>query len=372
MCIVGRFSAQTLSSLVLLFVFSVGVIEAQDPDVVGAAIAEACQGTPDPSTHSVLAGTVADSVSGVAIPGALVSIRWTEGGAEGNRNSETKADLNGLFAFCGLPEGVQVEAWATMKTSGAPVHIVTEPGMLHLVNLIMPFSDPSRPGVLTGRVIDADSREPVEGASVFLWEEEMRTAALTNQHGYFSLGAHPWGIYEIKVTHLAYGTRTAAVRIEGDMTGAVDIALSQTPIELEELVVRSSSRLRSWDMDGLVRRMNAGFGWTVARDRIEKMPSARLEHFVRDIPGVTMHHSGIATSMSFRGKPCTPQIYVDGMIWYFELDFALREFLADELEAVEVFRSSIEIPGEFRRDTDPCAVIAIWTRRGVKGKGASG
>jgi hypothetical protein len=348
-------------------------IQAQDPDVVGAAIAQACQMAPDPASEAVLAGTVADSASGVVLSNARVSIEWDGEGDDPAGSSETKTDLNGFFAFCGIPAGVDVEVTATLRVRGDPVHVTTEPGMLHLVNLPHAFSDPSRPGTLTGRVVDADTREPVEGATIFLWDEEARKATVTNEYGYFSLGSHPWGIYQIRVSHVAYANIESAVRIQGDMTEALEIELSQQPIELEELVVKSSSRLRSWDMDGLVRRMNAGFGWTVARDRIEKMPSVRLEHFMRDIPGVKLHHSGAATSMSFRGKRCNPQIYVDGMPWIFELDFALRQFQADQLEAVEVFRSSIEIPGEFAisfgsgRDIDPCAVIAIWTRRDAPG-----
>jgi hypothetical protein len=347
-------------------------LHAQDPDVVGVAIAEACQIAPDPASEAVVAGTVADSVSGVVLSNALVSIQWEQEGGGGEGSYDTKTDLNGFFAFCGVPAGVEVELRADLRVRSEPVKLPTEPGMLHIVNIPLKFSDPTKPGTLTGRVIDAETRQPVEGATVFLWDDMAREATVTNEHGYFSLGSHPWGIYQIRVSHLAYANIESAVRVQGDMTEALEIEMSQQPIELDELVVKSSSRLRSWDMDGLVRRMNAGWGWFVTRDRIEQMPSARLEHFVRDIPGVRLHHSGIATSMSFRGKRCDPQIYVDGMIWYFELDFALREFLADELEAVEVFRSRIEIPGEFRRDTDPCAVIAIWTRRGDTSPSSAG
>jgi hypothetical protein len=225
------------------------------------------------------------------------------------------------------------------------------------------LSDPTRPGTIIGRVIDAETRLPVDDATVFLRDVEARTLSYTNEHGYFTLGAHPWGIYTIEVSHLAYGRRTASVRVQGDMTEALEIEVSQTPIELEELVVKASSTLRTWDLDGLVRRMDAGWGFFVTRDRIEQQPAARLMDFVRDVPGVRIYHAGVATWMTVRGEPCSPQIYVDGMQWTFELEFALREFLADELEAVEVYRGWLEIPSEFRRVSDPCAVIAIWTRK---------
>lgn len=339
-------------------------LQAQEPEVIGAAIAAACQGVPSPEIHSVLAGTVADSVSGVALSNALVSVVWTEEGQE--RFSETTTDIRGFFAFCGIPGDVEVEIRATLRVEGRPETVRTEAGMLHLVPLLLSLSDPTQPGLLMGRVIDADTRAPVIGASVFLMDEEARASALTNEHGYFSLGSHPWGIYSIRINHVAYGSRTAAVRVQGDMTEALEIEVSLTPIQLEELVVRATSRLKSWDMDGLVRRMDAGWGWFVTRDRIEKMPAGRLQDFVRDVPGVRFLHSGPGTTMIVRGKICAPLLFVDGMPWVFELEFALKEFLADELEAVEVFRGYLEIPGEFRTTSDPCAVIAIWTRK-VKG-----
>jgi len=330
---------------------------------VGAAVAAACQSVPDPTRHAVVSGTVTDSLSGSSLPRARVSITWQE--ADSTRSLETETDLNGFFAFCEVPGGTEVEVAATLRVASEPILVDAEAGMVHVVPILLPLSDPSSPGTLIGRVIDAETREPVEGATVFLWDEEVRAVSISNVWGYFSLGSHPWGIYTIRVTHLAYATRISPVRVAADMTENVEIEISQTPIELEGIVVQGRSRLRAWDMDGLVQRMNAGWGWFITRDRIERMPSGRLMDFLRDVPGVRLNHRGLSTSMVVRGKACNPQIYVDGMPWIFELDFALREFLADELEAVEVFRGQMEVPGEFRRSFDPCAVIAIWTRRGA-------
>ena len=352
-----------LIAILSFSIFPSQALLAQDPGVVGAAVAAACQSIPDPTSHAVLSGTVTDSVSGVPLPHALVSISWSEG--DTTRSSETETDLKGFFAFCDVPGNTDVLVTTTLREVGKPILVKTEPGMLHVVPVSHPFSDPSIPGTLIGRIVDADTRDPVEGATVFLWDEEVRSVDISNRWGYFSLGSHPWGIYTVRVTHLGYGTTSASVRVTGDMTESVEVEISQTPIEIEGIVVQASSRLRAWDMDGLVRRMDAGWGWFVTRDRIEKMPAGRLMDFVRDVPGVRLSHSGFSTSMTVRGKACRPQIYVDGMPWIFELDFTLKEFIADELEAVEVFRGQMEVPGEFRRSSDPCAVIAIWTRRGA-------
>ncbi len=337
-----------------------GPLLGQDPSTVGAAIAAACRGIPDPERSAVIAGTVTDARTGVALPGALVSITWEE---EDPRRLEAEADLNGFFAFCDVPGGREVGVSATLRVTGDPILLETEAGMLHMVPLTLPLSDPTSDGTLMGRVIDEETREPVEGASVFLWDEEIRAATVTNKWGYFSLGAHAWGIYTLRVNHVAYGTTEASVRIAGDMTESVELALSQKPIELEGIVVKAQSRLRAWDMDGLVRRMDAGWGWFITRDRMERTPAWRLQDFLRDVPGVRLVHNRLSTTMVVRGRSCAPAVFVDGMPWVFELDFALQQFMADQMEAVEVYRSGMEIPGEFRTQSDPCAVIAIWTRR---------
>lgn len=334
---------------------------AQDPGTVGAAIARACQGAPDPSRHAVVAGTVTDSISGVVLPGTLVAIAWEEDGYL--RRSETRTNPEGLFAFCDLPGGTKVQVTVALRDEAATEIVETEAGMLHMVPVPLSISDPSSDGILMGRVIDLETREPITGASVFIWDEEVRGSAVTNDQGYFSLGSHPWGIYTVRVTHLSFKPVDSPVRIGGDMTENIEIGLSRDPIELEGIVVQGQSRLRAWDMEGLVRRMNSGWGWFITRDRMERMPSGRLADFVRDVPGVRLVHDKLDTSMIIRGKACSPRIFVDGMPWIFELDFALDSFMADELEAVEIFRSPLEIPGEFRTQTDPCAVIAIWTRR---------
>jgi hypothetical protein len=337
------------------------IILAQNPELVGAAIATACQGVPDPSSHAVLAGTVTDSTSGLGLPGALVSVAWEDGSVP--RRVESRTDPSGFFLFCDLPGSTEVEVSVTLHSTGDPVLVRTESGMLHIVPISLAFSDPTSDGILMGRVIDADTRKPVEGASVFLWDDEMRASTITNGRGYFSLGSHPWGIYTVRITHLSYGSTDSPIRIAGDMTQNVEIALAKEPIELEGIVVEAQSRLRAWDMDGLVRRMNAGWGWFITRDRMERMPAGRLGDFVRDVPGVRLVRNRLTTSIVVRGKSCSPEIFVDGMPWIFELDFALDHFLADQLEAVEVFRGHLEIPGEFQTRSDPCAVIAIWTRR---------
>ncbi len=336
---------------------------AQDPSAIGNAIAVACGGAlPDPKTEAVVAGIVTDSVSGVALSRADVYLLWPEGEAVDSAGVST--DANGFFTFCGVPAGREVELIAYLRVLSRPVFLDVEAGMLHVQPLHLPLSDPEKPGLLVGRVVDAKSRAPVVGAEVRLVEKDLQT--LTNGHGYFSLGEQPWGAYRLEVSNLGYADLEVPVRVSGDLTQMAEIKLAQSAVELEGITVTVQPRRMYRDLEGLVRRMNVGFGTFLTRETMERRPNARVSDLLREVPGVQVNTRGFTTLLEVRGAPCTPNVFVDGIprIWVPEegLDF----FYSSDIEAVEVYKGWAEVPGEFIMpgQIKPCAAIAIWTRSG--------
>ncbi len=335
---------------------------AQDASAIGQAIATTCGTLPDPETEAVVAGTVVDSVSGVALPRADVRIAWEVDGVLDTAGVATDAD--GFFAFCNVPAGGEVELLAHLRVWSSPVTLDVDPGMLHVQQLLLPLSDPTQPGELVGRIFDATTRKPISGADVALKETGRRT--VTNKHGYFSLGALPWGIYTLDVKNLGYGERTLAVRVAGDLTQIAEIALSGEALELEGLNVTVQRRAALLDIDGLIRRMSVGFGTVLTRDVMERRPNARVTDLLREVPGVQVNTRGYATTVEVRGRSCTPNVFVDGFPRMWDPSEGLDFFLSSEIEAVEVYKGLAEIPGEFVMpgQMNPCMAIAVWTRRG--------
>ena len=328
---------------------------------VGEAIRAACGIAPDEKVPAVVAGTVTDSVSGVPLPQARVRMDWKPRGAEG-QFWEARADERGYFQFCYAPAGEEVILIATLRVTSAPVSLTVEPNMLHVEHLHLALSDPDEPGLLAGRVFDAETRRPVANAEVRLVERE-GARTLTTSAGYFSLGMQPWGVYTVSVSGLGYAERTVPVRIQGGLTGAVEIPISTKPIPIAgvEVTVRAQSRRNT--MDDLVSRMRLGFGSFVTRDIIERRPSARAVDLLREVPGVSVRFNGLIPSLEVRGRACDPDIYVDGSYWGTDIDLAMTGLFADELEAIEVYKGFSEIPGQFiRSGVPPCAVVSIWTR----------
>ncbi|HSG48054.1 MAG TPA: TonB-dependent receptor, partial [Longimicrobiales bacterium] len=224
-------------------------------------------------------------------------------------------------------------------------------------------SDPAGTGILVGRIIDAERRAPVAEAQVRLVELDRTT--LSNARGYFTFGEQPWGVYTLEVSSLGYAPATTGVRVAGSVAQNVEVRLSPDALELEGLTVTADARLGR-QIEGMVRRMSFGAGDFITRDIIERRPGAAVADFLQEVPGMTVRRGLYGqVQMEVRGRACTPDVFVDGNLYSLDPVSGL-DFYAGELEAVEVYRG-IQVPGEFLRPgrvSYPCAVIAVWTRRG--------
>ena len=336
--------------------------ERQRARQLGEAIRAACAISEDTPLPAVLAGTVTDSVSGVLLPGAQVRMEWDEPGDSLPHALQTRTDQRGYFQFCNAPAGRQVALIAVLRAPSAPVTVDVEPKMLHVERLKLALSDPSQPGLLVGRVIDAQTRHPVTNAEIRLDERE-GVGTLTNGEGYFSLGRQPWGAYHLTVTALGYLRRTASVRIEGGLTQTVDVEVSSEPIPIEGLAVSVRGRMIDHDMDDLVQRMKAGWGTYLTRDLLERRPSANVADLLREAPGIQVRYTGLDPYLEVRGRTCTPDVYVDGTYWAYGFNYVMTGYWAKDLEAIEIYRGVASTPGIFMRmGLPPCAVIVVWTK----------
>jgi hypothetical protein len=336
---------------------------AQNSSVVRRAIAQTCGELPDPKTEAVVAGVVVDSISGVALPDAEVRLSW-KGATNGKRGSRnTKTTAGGFFVFCKVPANVTALLSAHLRVTRGSDLEIAEPGELYIQDVLLPVSTTTDPGVLVGRVVDAQTRTPLVGATVRLVERGDVTA--TNDHGYFSFGKQPFGIYMLEVKMMGYKVRKAPVRVAGDFTQEAEIDLSQEPIELPGLNVMVRPRNQRFDLDGMVRRMTLGIGSFITRDVLEKRPRARITDLLRDTPGISVFvNRDRSYTLEVQGRACAPDVFIDG-VYYIDSDNSLDIPSAADLEAIEIYKGVSEIPAVYLRPSPqkpPCAVIAAWTR----------
>src|ERR1035437_2049919 len=136
-------------------------------------------------------------------------------------------------------------------------------------------------GKLTGKVTDATTNEPLIGTNVVVVGTNMGAAADV-QGNYFILNIPP-GTYQIKATQIGYSPITIQnVKISVDQTIRIDIKLGEQVIQLQNVVVTSTS--------GLVQKDLTSTESKISGDQIAKHPIEDVNSLVNLQAGVVEGH----------------------------------------------------------------------------------
>ncbi|MDE0899692.1 MAG: carboxypeptidase-like regulatory domain-containing protein [Longimicrobiales bacterium] len=238
---------------------------------------------------------------------------------------------------------------------------------------------PAGAQTLRGTIVDSDSGEPVVLAYVGLLAEgqEMVVAALANMVGEFEVTAPSAGGYFLYVSRTGYETLMDGVFDLGEGGEFnLQVGLRPAPIELEEVVVESSTRsLSSLEQNGFYDRAIMGLGTLMIRDEIERRAIDKVSDVFRMIPRLEIDDSRPLTGSTdvmrnpaiynWRGgRKCSPTLYIDRHVVNAGGDYPLRPddyMTASEIEAIEVYTRTSEVPVGFDEITS-CGVILVWTR----------
>ena len=219
-----------------------------------------------------------------------------------------------------------------------------------------------------GRVIDPAGRTPVTDARISAHDDRGREhgVTLSDSTGYFKLRLLP-GSYYLQAVRVGYApTKTGTVEFNEEEQVEVIIQMSARPLGMDPLVVvgrrNATGRLREY-YDRLDR--DAGRGRFITRAQIDSV----------DAPGITSH-------MELRGVPmlmssqtgdkwplgvgrCRMRVFIDGVNIDdrggvgFPIDALIRP---DDIEGVEIYRSSYEAPAQYQARLNTCGVVLFWTR----------
>ena len=88
---------------------------------------------------------------------------------------------------------------------------------------------------IRGRVMDSETGEAVDGATVVMEGQDTAFLMVTDDRGLFGFDAVGAGDYRVQVTHLAYGEHEQYVSVEPDAVLALRILISRQAIELGAL-----------------------------------------------------------------------------------------------------------------------------------------
>ena len=224
---------------------------------------------------------------------------------------------------------------------------------------------------VVGRVTDATDSAAVARAIVDVPGTDV--SLRTNGFGRFRITGLRRDARELVVRALGYEKVTLV--LDAARTGTVnvgDIRLERKPQQLSQMVVQGRSARVPRGFAEVYRRGLSGRGKFITREQIDSLNPAQLKTVLFGINGVYVNQRGVYFNRCIGGQ--TGQLWVDGSrVTRFTninprttdpnfMNELLNTILPVQVQAIEVYPNQSSIPAEFM-DAQPCAVIAVWTRR---------
>lgn len=228
-------------------------------------------------------------------------------------------------------------------------------------------------GVVTGQVLSADTNRPLAGAQVFVQGTSL--GALTDPGGEFSIANVPSGDAVVRAQLIGYRPEERTVAVTADETVAVDFALSESAVALDEVVVTGTA--------GATRRRAVGTSLASinAEALTEAAPITNFDQLLQGrepgMVGVGASGTvGAASSLNLRGitsltQGTQPLIYIDGvrmesgrgMVSSGEATTRLNELNVQDIARIEVIKGAAATTLYGSEASN--GVIQIFTKRGT-------
>lgn len=221
-----------------------------------------------------------------------------------------------------------------------------------------------------GRIMDADTGEPLPGVHVVLMDTERREygSVVSDDDGHFLLPVPGAGEWRISATRIGYdAVLSDPVTVEAGERVEVEFQLVVEPVPLETLMVRLRSLRPQTDVDRFYERMEGGgFGRFISRDDIERTHAYSVTNLLYMKGGVRVAQGAGPGKPTLRMHDgCVPAVFIDGL--------QINEFDTNEspdywlhpasIEGVEIYPfGAFGPPGYY--DRRGCGLILVWTRRG--------
>ena len=153
---------------------------------------------------------------------------------------------------------------------------------------IHPNDDGLYSNVLTGKVTDKLTQQPLPGATVYL--PDLRVGAAADAQGNYTIKNLPKGTYLVDVHYIGYAAYSASVAISGTTTR--NFELGETLIEKNEVVITGANLATS------VRKTPTPIS-VIRRDYLDDNISTNIIDAIAKVPGVTQLSTGPAISKPF-------------------------------------------------------------------------
>ena len=194
--------------------------------------------------------------------------------------------------------------------------------------------------------------------------------------GAFVLVAPGPGRFSLRGSHMtAQPLISGPVDLAEGQVVTLALSLALQPIELDPLMVSVRPEYRRLVRNGFYERAKSGLGTFISPEQVDRWRPMRTTDLLRRLPGVrlephpqwparmmiTMTRSGMFAGQIAAGgggRRCVPRILVDEVEM---LDFDLDHLPAQDIFALEVYRSPIQVPPRYGGQGATCGAIVVWT-----------
>jgi hypothetical protein len=218
---------------------------------------------------------------------------------------------------------------------------------------------------LIGRVRDRNTRVPIPAVELRLYSmtDELVARAISDDTGRFVLKATQPGRYRVVTNHIGFTSDTLGpVRLYESVMTESDIHLTTTAIRLDAVLVSAPRSDAALYAAGYYARKKLGFGKFLDPDKIATRNASRLDQVLQGTPGVHIvpmpnGRFTVAVRGGVAGS-CIPPVYLDGIA---QSNFDWHTVHASEVAAIEVYRSALEAPAQFKAKN--CGAVLLWSKR---------
>ncbi len=232
---------------------------------------------------------------------------------------------------------------------------------------------PLQAQLLRGRVRDARTGRALDKAVVVALAADSSEAGrdTTRTDGSFRLPLPAGGVYRLRAgseDHVPSTSDTLTVA-PGD-TLRLLLRLSASGVETEKMVavVERNGRSEILEDAGFYDRQKMGPGLFYTRADFAERKAESVSAFLRTVPGMRAVERGPGRTAVVSGRGgvvCLPRIFVDGTsVATADIDVVATP---RDLEGMEVYRGSSEVPVQYGGMRTPCGAIVMWLRLELDG-----
>jgi len=249
---------------------------------------------------------------------------------------------------------------------------------LPIALLVSAIATPAHAQVVRGRVLDNATGEPVAAATVEAFaggNSGGRTRSAAD--GKFQVRLRAAGTFRLEANRTGYRPSvTSAIPVAARETVYVEVRVAAAPMQLDPLRVTARvapPRRRSLEMAGFYERERYGMGRFIRREDFENRSNLTTAQILAREPGTLLMGSGpheyvvfsrsstVGAFLRHGAGYCPPLLYLDGAKVGSSTDIS-SVVTPETVEAVELYRSTAEIPVQYNGSDSSCGVILVWTR----------